>query len=709
MTKTDTGSGVLLRPRLAGEAAFAIALGVALAWAVSRPPAGLAAGTVLAIDRVAQAWPAAVMVLSAFGSARVLGRLWQGACAPFYLRVAAAGALLAWGAHVLGALGIVSAPGTWIACSIGLVMLGEEVWRNRRALMELPRMEWVWACAAPALAIAIVAWCSVPGWLWGSEFGGFDVLSYHLELPREWVERGRVWPVEHNVYSFLPSYMEAAFAQSMSLAGGGGSDTIGEQGWRLIAPQTLHCMYAVAGAWLVARAAACSLERAGCAPHAARFAGAFGGALVLATPWLVVTGSLAYNDMGVVTMLAGAWLAAVDPGLRAGARGALCGVLVGAACGIKPTAAFMVAPGIGLLLATRVPVRQWPRVGVGGVATGLLMLAPWLVRNTVACGNPVFPYATSALGRAHWSDEQVQRWTGAHHFEGSPARRATLLVARDPEANPRAPDTEQHRGFSHPQWAWLPGIGLALGVVGLAGASTRRTSFEGAAVLALQCIGWGSLTHLQSRFLLPCAVPLGVLSATGVALILDRARAAPDTPRSRSACLRWSAYAVGSGLILMQSFRTAFIYAGERSRAPTLGLVSGATFWTGEGLADPDEIAVGWLNHHRADGRVYLLGDSTPLYVSPLPVYHTTYDTSPIGEAIRANPDDPAAWSRSLGSLGVRRVLVNWSELTRLTRSGWYDPSVTPDRVRQWLASEGIVEGEWTSEARTLFRLRGAR
>jgi len=50
----------------------------------------------------------------------------------------------------------------------------------------------------PTIAIVILAACSAPGWLWATEFGGYDVLSYHLQLPREWYDAGRIVPLDHS-------------------------------------------------------------------------------------------------------------------------------------------------------------------------------------------------------------------------------------------------------------------------------------------------------------------------------------------------------------------------------------------------------------------------------------------------------------------------------------------------------------------------------
>ena len=99
-----------------------------------------------------------------------------------------------------------------------------------------------------------------PAPLWGSEFGGYDVLEYHLELPQEWLAAGRLSPLDHNAYSYLPSYLEAASMHlgAMTLAPkatatGGAYGLIAGEGYRLMACQFLHAGFTMIAAWLVAR------------------------------------------------------------------------------------------------------------------------------------------------------------------------------------------------------------------------------------------------------------------------------------------------------------------------------------------------------------------------------------------------------------------------------------------------------------------------
>src|SRR5690606_15247325 len=93
-----------------------------------------------------------------------------------------------------------------------------------------------------------------------------------------------------------------------------------------------------------------------------------------------------------------------------------------------------------------------------------------------------------------------------------------------------------------------------------------------------------------------------------------------------------------------------------------------------------------------ADRAVYFVGGATPLYFLPAGgvdavVYQTTWDRNPLGDAIRAHPDDMAAWTAAVrGSArgpAIDFVLVDFDELGRLypsdqSRPVWFDPAAKP-------------------------------
>ena len=50
------------------------------------------------------------------------------------------------------------------------------------------------------------------------------------------------------------------------------------------------------------------------------------------------------------------------------------------------------------------------------MAAGLsiVLFSPWLIRNTIYTGNPVFPLATNLFGRGYWSAESQARFRAGH-------------------------------------------------------------------------------------------------------------------------------------------------------------------------------------------------------------------------------------------------------------------------------------------------------
>src|SRR5690606_21975160 len=154
----------------------------------------------------------------------------------------------------------------------------------------------------PAIAVMIVAACNPTGWLWPGEGNGYDALSYHLQLPHEWIARGSLAPLEHNIYSYLPSYIEAAFMHIGVMMGapatppptGGAWGLLAADGAGVISAQLLSAFSALVAAWITARFALRLLT--GAPAWLAQACAGLAAATVLATPWTVVTGALPYTE-----------------------------------------------------------------------------------------------------------------------------------------------------------------------------------------------------------------------------------------------------------------------------------------------------------------------------------------------------------------------------------------------------------------------------
>ncbi len=656
---------------------------------------------------------AALYILAGLGWGRLFAPLTRGAADPIPLQ---AGLGLGWMlslSHALGSLGLlVGSSGLFwrlAAVLIGLVLLlngALQAWRS--PVRERVAISPVALLAMPGVALMVASACQPPGWLWASEFGGYDALSYHLQLPQEWLGIGRIAPLEHNVYSYQPGYIESAFLHVALLmearpepASGSGSrlwGLVAGDGMPLMACQFLHAGLAVVTAWVLARCVRAAGRTAGLNDTETRASGAFGGAIFLLTPWIVVVGSLAYNEMGVTALGAAALLAALQAGMPPARRGIAAGLLVGVACGCKATALLFIGLPVLAVLLGLAPRRDWWRIVLTGGVAGVVALSPWLVRNALAGGNPVFPYLTWLFGSAHWTAEQVERFRAATIFDGSIFDRVSLLFFEDAH-DPAGP---RHRGLLHLQWALFFPLCFASAAVVIAVRSTRWVGILLTAGPALQLLAWLFASHLQSRFLVPLAVP-------GCVLIGLAAAHARRWPRRADLVAMVAAAGVQFGVSL-------WVFSREKDGRPNAALVEGPGAFSGRIYADLAEAErVGTPSPQvvlnlspEAPGTLYLVGDATPLYFGDPLVYSTTWDRSLLGEAIRAQPDNPAAWTAALRQAGVRRVLVAFGELARLRRSGFLDPALTPEAIELWLSESARPVREWPNLRRVLFELSGS-
>lgn len=649
-----------------------------------------------------------------------------------------------WLTHLLGVFGLLSGVvGLITAYALllgGVALVTLQLTGAVRARVRIPSLPPTALLGVGGVAVLVLASASAPSWLWGSEAGGFDSLSYHLQLPIEWARStseggvGRLWPVEHNVYSFLPSYAEAVYLHVHALTGGGASRTglgggmLGSGGLGVLACQFIHAACVLLTGALVGRVAMVVLERAGLA-RGGRTGAGVALAVAVATPWMVVVGSLTYNEAMVTALGAAALLASLDHGLTPWRRGVVVGLLMGAACGCKPTAMFLLGPMVGL----SVLVQTWwgpARGALGGgqtslraVATavagvvvgGTLAFAPPLVRNAIASGNPVFPAATAIFGTAHWTTEQAARFRDAHGGSETPRQRLDRLVDARPEPQAEIEAERQPRGIFHEQWSALFPVGIAsMLVLAPVGALSRKPerrrellALSGVLLVgvAAALVWWVGFSHAQSRFLVPLVVPLAV----GVGVV------AGACWHGASAGGAWAhASRLGAVVLAMLpawlSAQSVVLYLRQRNANPNAGMVVGVDRFSGEltraqmATMTPDERAATLASappqvfvNLTVDPRetVYLLGDAAPLYYTGRVLYHTTWDRSPLGEAIEANPNNPSLWRRALRDRGVSWVLVNYAELVRYWESDWYDPRVSSERVEQFIATLGEPVKVW--------------
>lgn len=621
-----------------------------------------ATGLVVVADTLIRtAWPGLVILLSAVGLGTLAARSLSIRGTWTALALGLAGLTLI--VLILGTAGRLGPAVSIGLTALGLVCLIDHLRRRTRTPRLRPPPGWLWL-GLPGLAVLLTAAASPPGTLWSSEYGGYDALSYHLQLPQEWLAADHTRPVEHNAYSFLPGGLEALFAHLGHLTPGPGVPADGllaSDGWRLLSIQYLHAALAIAAAGAIASMTRRLAQRAGLRRTQRRAASALAGGLVLCTPWTVVVGSLAYNEMGVLLLGAAAMAVAVRATHASVSRGTLAAVLVGVACLTKPTALVFVAPVVGLMLLTAVPRRRLALTLTAAAVAGAVTLSPWLVRNAVLTGNPVFPLATETLGTGHWSPDQAERFTEAHTPAGALTERLRLLVWTDPASDRADPAVARFRGAANPQWLLAFPLGLAGAGLLLSAVRSHRLGALLTLCLLTQLLAWLALTHLQSRFLIPCLLTLAPLAGLGLARVTG--------PSRHPAALAW---VFGSACVLMQAGGLWVVWSSQLGGQPASMLLPGPGAMMGEpystevGRASP----AAFINHELPpDARVVLVGGATPLYLRADARYATVWDTPPALELIE------------LGVPPGTYVLINSPELARLRESGYLHPDLTPDAI----------------------------
>ena len=387
---------------------------------------------------------------------------------------------------------------------------------------------WLWLLAAAPLAAALAAAMMPPGMLWKPEEPhGFDATAYHLQVPREWFEAGRIVPLHHNVFSYFPFGVEVHYLLAMHLKGGP---------WdAMYLAQLMHVAMtalAVAAAYAVARqltrdrrvatVAAVALATVPFLAQLSPLAFNEGGLLLygtLAVGWALVgvraarhrldggttnggaevtaspTSSLISPEQAEPEPAASSVRSSFGPHPSLFASFLLGGVMAGFACGVKLTGVplFLVAVPVA---AFAVLVRRSPRVALGAAATflvaGSVVFAPWLVRTAAWSGNPVFPEGTALLGQAHFTDVQVERWKRAHSPQPAQQSVAARFMALGEQV------------VGNWQFGYLL---LPVGVVAMALAWRRAEARMLVLLLAAQAAFWLGMTHLQGRFFVP-ALPL---------------------------------------------------------------------------------------------------------------------------------------------------------------------------------------------------------
>jgi len=311
------------------------------------------------------------LALAAFG----LGQTLLGRCLKLHLP---AGPVLALGLGALMLLSFFLASRGWatptiiraLLLALGAIGSFEAALRFPRPLRNfLPRSPASWAAglAAAVAGLVVVMTLCQPTF-------GYDAITYHLALPRSYLQSGDTAPRPFILYSYFPENLEMLYL--LGLAAGG-----------VVSAQLVNALVWVTIVWL-GRDLGRSLLGAE--------AGAFAALALALTPTLSQGAMVMVSDGGVALFgLLGLWFLVRLAERPTPADWWLWGAALGLAAGTKYTAyLFVILPQVAALLLYR---RSWRGLGSAGLVA-LAVALPWWLRNFLSAGNPLFPALAGSFG-----------------------------------------------------------------------------------------------------------------------------------------------------------------------------------------------------------------------------------------------------------------------------------------------------------------------
>ncbi len=535
-------------------------------------------------------------------------------------------------------------------CVAGLVRLAIDlrpfVGRKPDPSRPADPMVWLWLLATPFAVVLVLSASLPPGILWQEEAGGYDILEYHLAVPKTFHDRGRITFLPTNVYGNFPMNYEMLALDVMTLNG----DAIAAAFMAKAVNVGLAALF-VAAAWLAGRTFS---------PRAGVVAGVLAGTL----PWVTYLAGIAYVEIGMLATGMTALAATLRAGRSVTPRRwyALAGLLAGLACGFKyPAVPSILLPvaAVALIQRHRLTMRLTGAALV--LACGLMSFSPWLIRNAVNTGNPVFPLGYSVFGAkgGTWDAELDARWQRAH---GAPDQPWTASA----------------------RTAWGYTIGdFRMGpfLIGLAvlGAATRRdrVTLAMAIVLMIQLVVWLGFTHHYARFAVVMILPLIVLASRAI----DDGRAAVR----RVVC---GVLIVAAG---WQLYRLGGLYY-DHTRVDDEPIDAyGRLAWFVDGTV-PGVGHFGAINRLDPSANVMLVGEARTYYLRRPVEYAVVFNHHPLAETARRSRE-PGAIIQRLRDRGTTHLLVHWDEIARLSRTYGYEPDLDADLFAS-LVEAGMTEVE---------------
>lgn len=528
----------------------------------------------------------------------------------------------------------------------------------------------------------------------------FDVNEYHFQGPKEFYQNGRISFLPHNVYTSFPFGTEMLTLLAMVLRQDWSRGAIaGKCVLMCFGPLTALALYAAGRRWFNPRV------------------GLIAAFVYLTTPWVYRISTIAYVEGALCCYLFLALFAVmrgcdgIDVETERGRGNSdwlLAGLFAGSAMACKYTGVVQVVfPMFAatVVLAeicrrrrreTRLSERKTVFRAVAAFVVGVLItIGPWLVKNLVETGNPVYPLAYTVFGGRDWDAAMNAKWKAGH----SPADFSTANFARS---------LVDVAGLND----WHSALLFGLAPLALLRRDRRRLSTWVWAYAGYLFLTWWLFTHRIDRFWVPLIPVVSLLAGIGASWLLELGALSYDAggavanpaeswlePRLQQLG-RWAALCVlASGAL----FNLTIVVSGIGGYNQFLLDLELA----GQHAAQVTSPQIVFLNDHLPPGsKVLCVGEAQVFYARFPAVYNTVFDRS-IFEQWMARQDvidgagrfellPPEEIRRKLSDEGITHVFVNWLEILRYRAPGSYGYTdfVTPERFDQ-LRQLGVLAPAW--------------
>ncbi len=464
----------------------------------------------------------------------------------------------------------------------------------------------------------------------------FDVLEYHLQGPKEYFQAGRIAFLPHNVYTSMPFGVEMLHLMGM--------EVLGDWWWGGLVGQLLVALYAPAAAVMIAATAG----RVG----NGRAAG-LAAVVYLSTPWIYRMGVIAYVE-GPLCFYHAALIWGVirgwnEPWNERRRLWLLLGLLAGGAMACKYPALISAVIPLGLLAAADGWRERSPAPVLLSLLGWSLVMAPWLARNVVDTGNPVYPLGYQVFGSRLWTEAREAQWQRAHG-------------PREVKLSALGSSLVDVAGRSD----WQSPLYLAFAPLAFLRPGSRRIVGGLAGYAVYLFLTWWLLTHRLDRFWLPLLPCLAILAGLG-------ADWSEDWP--------WR---------ILRAMILALALVCNLIDCTTA--LTGLNEWTGN-LALMRTDLPRRLNPPLAaidrtlppGAKILLVGQAAVFHVSHEIVYNTVFNPEII--ELLAVGKSAREFQQILRDRGITHVYVDWKEVKRHRAPGGYGFTdfVTRERFAAWV------------------------